>query len=136
MSTDSEFNPGNAPAVAPGAVQPARKASRAFRIWIAIVICVLVALWIETSATTHQTYNLFLSGDSQLLGASVIVDGKPSGAMSGSGSSGLGGSIYYGRVSNGRHKIEIRKQGFDPFVKEIDMRGEDYINVDLNPTKL
>ncbi len=113
-----------------------RKASRAFRIWIAVVICVLAALWVETSKTTHQTYNLFLSGDSQVLGAAVIVDGKLCGAMSGSGSSGLGGSIYYGRVSNGRHKIEVRKQGFTPLVKEIDMHGEDYISVDLNPTKL
>lgn len=136
MSTDSQANPGKATQTVPGAVQPVRKASHALRVWIALVVCVLLALWIETSNPTHQTYNLFLSGDSQLLGASVIVDEKPSGAMSGSGSSGLGGAIYYGRVSNGRHKIEVRKQGFDPFVKEIDMQGEDYINVDLNPTKL
>lgn len=112
------------------------KRSLALPAWMAIMVFVLVALAVETRRSPYASYNLFLSGDSQLLGAKVVVDGHFAGAMSRPVASGLGGATFYGRVCNGAHDIEVSKPGYQPFRKRIFVHKEDYLSVDLKPQSL
>ena len=109
------------------------KRFHASRIWLSISAVVLLLLWLETRNQSSSSYNLFLNGDSQSLGAEVWIDGTRLGEMGRSGGEGLGGAVFYGHVENGQHHIEIRKAGFKPFVSSLDMIGEDYLSVDLKP---
>ncbi len=108
--------------------------SRALRVWLAVVVSVLFLLWLETDKGPHRTYNLYLSGDSGLVGSRVVIDGQPAGVMSHAGGTGLGGALFYGKLKNGPHEIEVRRPGFQPFVRKIDMHGEYYTSVDLRPS--
>lgn len=111
------------------------KSSRAVKIWIALVVVVLAVLWFETRQNVGQSFNLFLSGEADTVGSEVFVDGKKVGAMVASGDSGLGGGAFWTRINDGPHLIEVRKAEFITFSKQINMRREDYIGVNLKPKK-
>lgn len=115
-------------------IQINHRRSRALKIWLAVTASVLFVLWLETDKGPHRSYNLYLSGDSGLVGAQVIVDGTAAGIMSHAGGNGLGGALFYGNLSNGPHRIEVRRPGFEPFIHDIQMHGEYYTNVDLKPS--
>ena len=119
-----------------GGCQPAvvlREPTRARLLWISIVVVVLGLLWLETRHEGTGSHNLFLNADSNAVGAEVLIDGGSRGLMTSSGSGGLGGAVFYGHIGDGRHAIEVRKQGYRPFLKEIEMRREDYVKVELSP---
>lgn len=111
----------------------AHRRSNAVIGWLAIVLFVLLLLWVETRNTPYSNYNLFLNGDSIVSGAKVLLDGKMVGEMNASGGEGFGGSIFYGYIENGRHKVEVKKDGFEPFVADLDMSGEAYLGIKLKP---
>ncbi|MBX9878867.1 MAG: hypothetical protein K2Y22_10460 [Candidatus Obscuribacterales bacterium] len=112
------------------------KSSRALKIWIALVVVVLAVLWLETRHNVGQNFNLFLSGEADTVGSEVFVDGKKVGAMVASEDSGLGGGAFWTHINDGPHLIEVRKAEFTTFSKQINMRREDYIGVNLKPKKL
>jgi hypothetical protein len=111
------------------------KESKATRWWFGLLILVLVALFFETAGQQHGGCNLFINTDSDTEGADVIVDGKKVGSVAGAGSSGMGGGAFWGYLTRGEHLVELRKQGFQPFHKAIDMHGEEYLGVDLKPAR-
>lgn len=107
------------------------KRSNATKLWLGIVMSVLVVLWWQTHNQPSTGYNVFLNGDSQAVGAEVAIDGTTSGTMSRSQNSGLGGAIFYARLPNGHHLVEVKKPGYKTFRKEIDLRTKDYVSVEL-----
>jgi len=111
------------------------KSSRAIVIWLGVVIVVLSVLWFETRHNVGHSFNLFLSGEADTVGSEVFVDGKKFGVMVASGNSGLGGGAFWTHVNDGPHVIEVRKQDFGTFSKQINMKREDYIGVSLKPAK-
>ena len=124
---------GQGAAISSGTGPLVPKASRATQLWLAVIVFVLIMLWLETRNGPHGSYNLFLSGDSELVGAEVFIDGKKAGTTTSSGDSGIGGAQFYGHVGDGYHLIEIRKRGFEPFNQRVLLRREGYLNVDLKP---
>lgn len=111
------------------------KSSRAMIIWMALVAVVLAVLWFETRHNVGHNFNLFLSGEADVVGSEVFVDGKKLGVMVASGNSGLGGGAFWTRIDDGPHVIEVRKPEFATFSKSINMKREDYIGVSLKPKK-
>ena len=79
--------------------------------------------------------NFFIGTDSQADGAEVIVDGKKLGTIASVRGSGIGGGAFWGHLTRGKHRVEVSKPGYKPFTKEIEMQGEEYMGVDLQPLK-
>jgi hypothetical protein len=109
------------------------KASIATRLWLGILVLVLVALFAETRTSDQGGSNFLISTDSSAQGADVIVDGKKLG-MIGTGSA-IGGGAFRGHLTRGKHLVELVKVGYKSYAKEIDMHGEEYMGVDLQPVK-
>lgn len=107
------------------------KASRASQIWIAVVVGVLFVLFLETQGNHTKTLNFVVNTDADEVGAEVLIDNQKVGTISSSSVDGPGGGVYLGYLPQGRHLVEVRKEGFKPFSKEIDMRQEQYLGVDL-----
>jgi hypothetical protein len=107
------------------------KPSRAIQIWISIVAVVLTALFLETRGNQTRAINFIVNTDIDDVGADVLIDNRKVGIVSSSGVDGPGGGVYLGYVQPGQHSIEVRKEGFKPYSKQIDMRQEQYLGVDL-----
>lgn len=111
------------------------KTSRATQLWLGVLGAVLAVLYLETNGPSHRGFNLFISTDSTSRGAQVVVDGQQVGTIDQPHSSGIGGGAFWGHLTRGKHTIELKKPGFTPFSKDIDMHGEEYLGVDLKPLK-
>ena len=98
------------------------------------MVVVLLLLFLETRGEKKAAYNLILNGNSECLGADVFVDGAKVGSIKDSGDSGIG-SVFWGRLRNGPHRVEVRKPSYKTFSTAIDMHREEYIGVDLEKTK-
>lgn len=107
------------------------KASRAAQAWIAVVIGVLFVLFLETRGNHTRTLNFVVNTDVDDVGAEVLVDNHKVGAVENSTADGPGGGVYLGYLPQGKHRVEVRKEGFKPFTKEIEMQQEHYLGVDL-----
>lgn len=106
------------------------RTSMAIPIWLAVVIGVLTALFIQTSSQV-PSYNFFIEGNPDIVGAQVAVDGAPVGTLQTSDDGGVKTTGLRARVVDGHHNIEITKPGYKPFKAEFKMHGEDYISVQL-----
>ncbi|CAN5402782.1 hypothetical protein BH10CYA1_BH10CYA1_00620 [soil metagenome] len=107
------------------------KSSRAPQIWIAVVVGVLIVLFFETRGNHTKTLNFVVNTDADDVGAEVLIDNQKVGTISSSSADGPGGGVYLGYLQQGKHQVEVRKEGFKPFGKEIDMHQEQYLGVDL-----
>jgi hypothetical protein len=107
------------------------RASRAAQIWIAVVVGVLFALFLETRGNQTRTLNFVVNSDADDVGAEVLVDNQKVGTISSSSAEGPGGGVYLGYLLQGKHHVEVRKDGYKPYSKEIDMHQEQYLGVDL-----
>ncbi len=107
------------------------KASRAAQIWIAVIVGVLVVLFLETRGNQTKTLNFVVNSDADDVGADVLVDNQKVGTISSSSVDGPGGGVFLGYLQQGKHQVEVRKEGFKTFSKEIDMHQEQYLGVDL-----
>ena len=115
------------------AFQP--KPSKATQWWLGILAVVLAILFWETKGQPHSGFNFFINTDSDAEGAEVLVDGQKQGKIGDSTSTGIGGGAFWGHLSRGKHTVELRKNGYAPCSKEIDMHGEEYLGVDLQRNK-
>lgn len=112
------------------------KASIATRLWLGILVLVLAALFAETNVAPNGESNFLINTDSSDLdGAEVIVDGKKLGTIQGGRSPVKGGGAFWGHLTRGKHTVELVKDGSKKYSKEIDMYGEEYMGVDLQPAK-
>lgn len=109
------------------------RASRAAQLWVAILVCVLVLLFIETRNTPTKTLNFCINTGSDDVGAEVFVDNQKAGAVSSSTVDGPGGGVFLGYLPRGKHHVEVRKEGCKPYNTDIDMQQEHYLGVDLEP---
>jgi PEGA domain len=109
------------------------KASRAVQIWLAVVVGVLIVLFLETRGNQVRTLNFIVNADADDVGAEVLVDNQKAGTITASNAEGPGGGVYLGYLQPGKHVLEVRKEGFKPYSKEIDMHQEQYLGVDLQP---
>ncbi|MBS1952878.1 MAG: PEGA domain-containing protein [Cyanobacteria bacterium SZAS-4] len=107
------------------------KASRAAQIWIAVIVGVLIVLFLEMQGNQTKTLNFVVNTDADDVGAEVLVDNQKVGIISSSTVDGPGGGVFLGYLRQGKHQVEVRKEGFKPFSKEIDMHQEQYLGVDL-----
>ena len=110
-------------------VQP--KESKAARLWIAVLIGVLFVLFLETQGKQTRTLNFVVNSDGDDVGAEVLVDNRRVGAIETSTADGPVGGVFLGYLPRGKHRVEVRKDGFKPYSKEIDMQQEQYLGVDL-----
>src|SRR5438270_6649336 len=90
-------------------VEVVPKASNAIKLWLSALAFVLIVLWVQTRNKPGANENLFLSADSTMVGADVVIDGQIAGKLQTSGDNGLGGATYYAHLSNGRHIIDVQK---------------------------
>jgi len=111
------------------------KSSIATQLWLGILATVLVVLFLETGGKQQPGRNFYINTDSNAEGASVVVDGVAVGTVGSAGRSGMGGGSFWGYLTTGEHSVELRKVGFQPFKKTIDMHGEEYLGVDLKPAR-
>lgn len=111
----------------------APKPSTATRWWLGTLATVLLALFLETRGARNDGANFLINTGAQARAAEVIVDGRKLGVVLDSHASGLAGGAFWGHLSSGRHVVELRKPGFHTFAKVIEMRGEEYLGVDLKP---
>lgn len=112
------------------------KSSRAVYLWAALICAVLILLWFETGHKPANNNNLLLSGEAQTVGATVFIDGENVGAMVDSNQSGVDGSAFYWHVNDGKHVIEVKKDGYDSFHKDIDLRSQGYVGVELKKSQI
>lgn len=136
--TGTAASTGESTSAEPASQQSGRivvKQSNASRVWLAVVTSVLLLLWWQTRNPTSSRFNFFLNGDSVAVGAAVLIDGKVVGRMTAPATSGLGGAAFYTDLTDGRHVVEVRKPGYKPFKKEIDMATKGYVSVELQPEK-
>lgn len=103
------------------------------KVWLLIVFVVLCLLWLETRNNANRDFNLLLNGDSDTIDAQVFIDGKPSGTMTRSSGSDLGGGVFWIKVADGRHVVDVQKKGFKLFRQWITVRGQAYLGVELLP---
>jgi hypothetical protein len=111
------------------------KASIATRLWLGILILVLAALFAETKSGDRVDSNFLISTNSSAQGAAVIVDGKKLGVIGDGTGSATGGGAFWGHLTRGKHLVELVKDGYKKYTKEVDMHGEEYMGVDLQPVK-
>lgn len=111
------------------------KVSRAAQIWIAVIVGVLIVLFLEMQGNQTRTLNFVVNTDADDVGAEVLIDNQKVGTISSSSVDGPGGGVFLGYLQQGKHQVEVRKEGFKPFSKEIDMHQEQYLGVDLEPVK-
>ncbi|HEY9680997.1 MAG TPA: carboxypeptidase-like regulatory domain-containing protein [Drouetiella sp.] len=115
----------------PKRVEP--KVSKAAQLWVAVLLGVLFVLFLETRGNHTQTMNFVVNTDADDVGAEVLVDNKRLGAVENSTADGPGGGVFLGYLPRGNHHVEVRKSGFKPYGKDIDMQQEQYLGVDLEP---
>jgi hypothetical protein len=104
--------------------------SQATKIWLCMVGIVLGLLYFEAQRQVVKTDNYCLSTNSEAVGAALTVDHLHVGDILKDGT-GLGGGIYRGQLTNGKHLIEIKKSGYRDFSQEIDIRREHFMPVNL-----
>ncbi len=109
------------------------KSSSATKWWLGILLLVLVALFLETRTRHNAGSNFLVNTNNEAMGAEVIVDGQRLGTVGTAQNSGIGGGAFWGHLTRGRHVVELRKPGYLPFSKDVDMRGEAFLGVDLKP---
>jgi len=107
------------------------KQSQATKIWLCMVGIVLAVLYLEMHGHAIETINYCVSTDIAGIGASVFVDHFHLGEIVKDDNSGLGGGAFRGRITNGKHLIEIKKPGYRDFCQEIDMEREQFMQVNL-----
>ncbi len=103
--------------------------------WITVVCVVLAVLFVETQGNRTQLLNFMINTGDDDIDAEVVIDNQKVGTISSSSSQGPGGGVFIGYLQPGKHLVQIRKQGFKPFSKQIDMHHELYLGVDLEPVK-
>jgi hypothetical protein len=109
------------------------KESKAALLWIAVLVGVLFVLFLETQGKHTQTLNFVVNTDPDDVGAEVLVDNQRLGAVENSTVDGPGGGVFIGYLPRGKHRVEVRKDGFKPYGRDIDMQQEQYLGVDLQP---
>ncbi len=114
-------------------VQP--KQSKAAQLWIAVLFGVLLVLFLETQGKHSKTLNFVVNTDADDVGAQVVVDNHPLGVVEASSADGPGGGVFLGYLTQGKHRVEVRKDGFEPYSKDIEMHQEQYLGVDLKGAK-
>jgi hypothetical protein len=112
------------------------KTSRAWFVFLAITVAVLFMLWFESNSKSSvnglvENDNLLLNGDANTIGAYVVIDGKNVGVMTKSNEAGVDGCALRTHLADGKHVIEVAKQGFDSFRKEIDLQRQAYVGIEL-----
>jgi hypothetical protein len=107
------------------------KKSKAKTLWLTVLATVLVVLFFETRAAKTASLNLLVSGNSELAGAAVYIDGKLKGNLKKVTDSGLGGTAFWTSLPDGRYLIEVRKPGFHDFTTNLDLNTLSLVNVDL-----
>ncbi|HEY9789748.1 MAG TPA: hypothetical protein V6D22_05080 [Candidatus Obscuribacterales bacterium] len=111
------------------------KSSPALPIWAAVIVVVLAALWLQMSRGTGSTsYNFLIEGGPESVGATVILDGKPVGTLRQYSDAGVNMVGLRLHVSDGVHNIEVNKSGYLPQSKQVILKGEDYVGVELKPS--
>jgi len=107
------------------------KRSQAPRVWLLISVAVLALLFCQTRSSGQRNSNLFLSGDSDSVGALVFIDGSQLGKIKTANNSGLSGGAFWCHLDNGYHLLEIKKPGYKTFAKQLDFKRQDYVGVIL-----
>jgi hypothetical protein len=107
------------------------KPSRAIPIWCAVIMAVLLSLMFQMRPG-ERSYNFFIEGNADADGASVLIDGQPVGTMSASEDGGVRLIGLRCSVADGNHTVEVIKPGYAPVKTQVEMRGEDYIGVQLS----
>lgn len=110
--------------------------ARASQLWLLVILAVLAVLFIETRSTSRHNSNLFLNGDSDSVGATVLIDGMSLGKIKSANNSGLSGGAFWCHLHNGPHLLEVRKNGFKSYSTLIDFKGQEYIGINLEPTTI
>jgi hypothetical protein len=110
------------------AVRP--KTSKAFTVWLTLLIGVLVALFLQMG-TKIESYNLLIEGDRECDGASVQVDGHPVGTITERVEAGVKVIGLRVLLADGQHTVTVSKPGFAPFTAPVKLRGADYIGIHL-----
>lgn len=109
------------------------KPSYAVQMWFGILVVVLTALFLETRHPSDSGSNFLINSNPDGVGAEVIVDGQKLGTVGDAKKSGLGGGAFWAHLTRGKHIVELRKPGYVPYSKELEMHGEAYLGVDLTP---
>jgi hypothetical protein len=111
------------------------KTSKAVWIWLLVLIAVLGILWYQTKYGALRTPNFFATGDSKSIGAQVWLDDKNSGEMSAFTAKGENEPVglFSTFLENGQHNLKITKPGCKTINSTIDMKGEFYFTVDVEP---
>jgi hypothetical protein len=111
------------------------KPARALYLWLAVICIVLAMLWFETRHKPSNINNLLLNGEAEAVGATVSIDGKNVGVMEPTNSTGVDGSAFWWHLRDGKHAIEVKKPGFDPFSKDINLKHQGYVGVVLKASQ-
>jgi len=112
--------------------------SKARGYWFIALAAVLFALFLETNGlNVHKELapNLLVNGGDDADGAKVTIDGRDVGKLQRLNTSGLSGSGLWSNVGDGKHEIQVEKDGFVPFKTTINMHTEAFVAVDLKPQK-
>jgi hypothetical protein len=109
--------------------------SAANRSWLGLFFFVLSVLLFETSGPQKSVDNIVVNGDDEAVGAEVFVDNKLIGTLVGAddqkNKTGLNGSVLLARLKPGSHLLEVKKDNYKTFSRDIDVQPEVYIGVDL-----
>ncbi|HEY9774097.1 MAG TPA: hypothetical protein V6C81_09855 [Planktothrix sp.] len=108
------------------------KPSKAVPLWLGILAVVLVALFFETQHPQPGGDNFFIHTNDGGTGAEVVIDGKKMGVVRGAQGVEMPGGGFWAHLPRGRHVVQVSKAGDKPVSKEINMRTEEYMGVDLN----
>lgn len=106
--------------------------SRAIPIWLAVIALVLIALFLQTR-TQITSYNFLIEGNGQTDGATVSVDGRPSGVMRTLNEGGVSTTGLRLHLSDGTHQVVVSKSGFQPQTATVVVKGEDFLGIQLKP---
>lgn len=104
--------------------------SRAGLIWLVVVVSVLTALAIEMHGEERPAYNLVvtMTGDAQ--NCEVSVDGNALGRFDDKDESGVENHSLWLRVPDGKHVVELKKDGLTIESREIEVKSKAYLRFD------
>lgn len=106
------------------------KASKAFTIWVGLVVVVLVTLFSQMRLG-HASYNFFIEGGRSSEGATVVIDGHPVGTMTAQDVNGIQITGLRVFLPDGEHSVEVSKPGYAKQESRLNLKGEEYLTVDL-----
>jgi hypothetical protein len=102
-------------------------------LWFVVLFVVLALLFAETRSSKTSRLNLSINGNPDSAGATVYVNGSPTGTLQSLTDADSGGTGFWTYLPDGKYTISVHKPGFNEFKTEIDLNTLGFISVDLVP---